>query len=321
MRTRPAPANDPVIPRDLGRTGPEESAVPASPPRSTAVRARQRVAVALHVAFALLVPAAAPAQSPAPPPPEPGISDNSFLIEEAYNQERGVVQHISSFARDWESGDWLYTFTQEWPVPGERHQLSFTLPVLRVTLEDGTATGLGDALLNYRLQVAGMGEDPRVAFAPRLSVLLPTGSDARGLGAGGAAVQLDLPLSVTLGSRLVTHWNAGVTHAPKARDRTGEEAPTTAWNLGQSVVWLAHPRFNVLLETVWVRAQIVEGPGTTRRSDTLLLNPGIRWAWNFRNGLQIVPGLSMPIGLGPSRGYSALFLYLSFEHPFRRTTG
>ena len=41
-------------------------------------------------------------------------------------------------------------------------------------------------------------------------------------------------------------------------------------------------------------------------------------AWNLRNGLQIVPGLAMPIGLGPSRGDNALFLYLSFEHPFRR---
>ena len=27
------------------------------------------------------------------------IADNSFLIEEAYNQEAGVVQHISTFSR------------------------------------------------------------------------------------------------------------------------------------------------------------------------------------------------------------------------------
>lgn len=266
----------------------------------------------------MLVPAAAAAQAPPSPQPEPGISDNSFLVEEAYNQAPGVVQHISSFLRGWASGDWLYTFTQEWPVPGQRHQLSFTLPVQRLTLSEGTATGLGDVALNYRLQVAGMGEDPRLAVAPRLSVLLPTGSDERGLGAGGAAIQVDLPLSLTLGPRFVTHWNAGVTYAPSARNRFGEAAPTTAWNLGESVIWLAHPRFNVLLETVWVCARVVDGPGTTRRSDALLLNPGIRWAWSFPSGLQIVPGLSVPIGLGPSRGDNALFLYLSFEHPFRR---
>ena len=31
-------------------------------------------------------------------PGEAPISDNSFLIEEAYNQEPGVVQHISNFS-------------------------------------------------------------------------------------------------------------------------------------------------------------------------------------------------------------------------------
>jgi purine-binding chemotaxis protein CheW len=56
------------------------------------------------------------------------IKDNSFLIEEAYNQERGVVQHISTLSRT-AGGDWMYTFTQEWPLPDERHQVSFTLPV------------------------------------------------------------------------------------------------------------------------------------------------------------------------------------------------
>ena len=47
--------------------------------------------------------------------PVEGIMDNSFLIEEAYNQEEGVVQHINTFMRQ-RHGDWLYTFTQEWPI-------------------------------------------------------------------------------------------------------------------------------------------------------------------------------------------------------------
>lgn len=45
------------------------------------------------------------------------IQDNSFLIEEAYNQERGVVQHIQTF-QIMKDDSWIYTFTQEWPVPG-----------------------------------------------------------------------------------------------------------------------------------------------------------------------------------------------------------
>jgi hypothetical protein len=81
-------------------------------------------------------------------PETPGIADNSFLLEEAYNQERGVVQHISTFSRPFDGDGWAYTFTQEWPVPGQKHQVSFTVPV-----EDaGRSAGLGDLALNYRYQ-------------------------------------------------------------------------------------------------------------------------------------------------------------------------
>ena len=40
------------------------------------------------------------------------IQDNSFLIEEAYNQEPGVIQHIQTF-QYMKDGTWGYTFTQE----------------------------------------------------------------------------------------------------------------------------------------------------------------------------------------------------------------
>src|SRR5258708_5686410 len=73
-----------------------------------------RVAVVLGLAM-LAAPPVARAQA-APPAPTPGISDNSFLLAEAYNQEFGVVQHISALSRCGPS-DWIYTFTQEWPGP------------------------------------------------------------------------------------------------------------------------------------------------------------------------------------------------------------
>jgi hypothetical protein len=41
------------------------------------------------------------------------IQDNSFLLEEAYNQEDGVIQHISLFQYLKKSKDWQYIFTQE----------------------------------------------------------------------------------------------------------------------------------------------------------------------------------------------------------------
>jgi hypothetical protein len=100
----------------------------------------------------------------------PGIQDNSFLVEEAYNQNFGVVQHISSFTRFWDSKDWNYTFTQEWPVPGDaRHQLSYTLAAAHAGAFPGSGAGIGDVFLNYRYQLVGSG-DTRVAFSPRLSL-------------------------------------------------------------------------------------------------------------------------------------------------------
>ena len=271
------------------------------------------IPAARTAAAVLLLAVASLCAAQQPPPP---IQDNSFLVEEAYNQEAGVIQHISSFTRLWASQDWAYTFTEEWPVPGHaKHQLSATL-----SLVDPGATasgaGAGDALLNYRYQLVGNGET-RVAVAPRLSLIVPSGRARLGRGFGGFGMQANLPASVVLSRRLVTHWNAGMTFVPSASDAAGDRASVSGYNLGQSVVWLAHPRFNVLLETVWTASRSVAGPGRTESTRSLLLDPGIRWAHNLKNGLQIVPGIGVPIGVGPSAGERGILLYLSFEHPFR----
>jgi hypothetical protein len=237
--------------------------------------------------FTLLTPASA--QSP-------HIADNSFLIEEAYNQESGVVQHISTFSRLEGGGAWDFGFTQEWPVPGIRHQLSYTVPVLH---SDGSGTGVGDVLLNYRYQLVGDGE-MSLHVAPRLSLVLPTGSETRGRGTGSVGLQTNLPVSYVLSDALATHWNAGLT-------LDGESGDLDA-NLGASAIWRVERSVNLMLETVWETAQ----------DDVLLVNPGVRWAFDFDSGLQIVPGVAYTFALGAD-GADALFLYLSFEHPFRRT--
>jgi len=83
------------------------------------------------------------------------IQDNSFLIEEAYNQDPGVVQHISSYSRFASSGDWIYTFTQEWPLRGLKHQVSYSLPVQDLHSQLAAAVGIGDVAINYRYQAIG----------------------------------------------------------------------------------------------------------------------------------------------------------------------
>src|SRR4051812_48791798 len=105
--------------------------------------------------------ASASAQTAPSDPSAWKISDNSFLVEEAFNQEPGIVQHIFGFQRQ-PGGDWQFTFTQEWPAPGVRHQLSYTLPVQSL----GGRRGIGDVLINYRLQVLEEGAG-RPAFSPR----------------------------------------------------------------------------------------------------------------------------------------------------------
>jgi hypothetical protein len=248
----------------------------------------------------------------------PSIEDNSFLVEEAYNQELGVVQHIQTFQRLWNSNDWAYTFTQEWPLdPRPRHQLSYTLGVFHSGAHPGSGSGFGDLMLNYRYQLLGSGKD-KVAFSPRVSILFPTGSTREGRGVGGVGYQTALPFSWVLSKKVVTHWNLGATMLPEAQSNSGDKAATFGYNFGQSVVWLARPRVNFLLETVVARFQTVTSPDTTAWNTVFLFNPGIRWAYNFRNGLQIVPGVSVPLGAGTSAGERGVFLYLSFEHPFRK---
>ncbi|HEY6260250.1 MAG TPA: transporter [Nitrospiraceae bacterium] len=243
------------------------------------------------------------------------IQDNSFLIEEAYNQEDGVVQHISSFERLTNSHDWVYTQTDEWPIRTVKHQLSITLAGTHAGSFAGSGAGWGDTFLNYRYQLMGNGET-KLAMAPRPSLLLPTGDHNFGRGSGGIGLQTNLPVSIQHSKTFVTHWNAGATWVPRSINRDHESASTIAFNLGQSMVWLATSRVNLLLETLWTSSETVVAAGKAQRSQDLYISPGIRWAHNFDSGLQIVPGLGFPVGLGPYAGEKGVILYLSFEHPF-----
>jgi hypothetical protein len=250
---------------------------------------------------------------------EGAIEDNSFLVEEAFNQEKNIIQHINTFTHTWDNQGWLYTFTDEWPLPGhEKHQLSVTIPALESTDYPDRGGGLGDIAFNYRYQLMG-GGGKKFSFSPRFTVWAPTGSVRYGRGNGGVGLQTNLPVSVYINKKFITHWNAGATVVPSARNEYGDRATTNGYNLGQSMIWLAHPRFNVMLETIWVGSQTVVGSGQTQRNHDLLIGPGVRWAHNFKNGLQIVPGFSFPIGVGPSAGERGVSFYLSFEHAIGRT--
>jgi hypothetical protein len=242
------------------------------------------------------------------------IQDNSFLVEEAYNQEDGVIQHISLFQR-LSTRDWAFTQTDEWPLHSLKHQLSITVAATHSGNYPSSGAGWGDTAINYRYQLAGSG-DTKYAVAPRFSLLLPTGNPVVDRGYGGLGLQTNLPLSIQLNRQFVTHWNVGATWVPCARNEFHQKASSLGVNLGQSVVWLMKPRFNALVETVWTSNPQVVAPGRTLTQYNLFISPGIRWACNFRNGLQVVPGVGLPLGVGPSSGQVGAIFYLSFEHAF-----
>ena len=185
----------------------------------------------------------------------------------------------------------MYTLTDEWPLRTLKHQVSVTLAGTHAGSFAGSGAGWGDAGLNYRYQLVGSGE-AKLAIAPRLSLLLPSGDHKFGRGSGGVGLQTNLPISIQHSSHFVSHWNVGATWVPHALNENQDRASTTTFNLGQSTVWLARPRFNVLLETLWTSSESVIGTAKVERLQNLYLSPGVRWAHNFESGLQIVPGVA-----------------------------
>ncbi|HET9768157.1 MAG TPA: transporter [Thermoanaerobaculia bacterium] len=269
---------------------------------------RSITASAVLVGFVGLGTAAAPVSAQ-----EGAIQDNSFLVEEAYNQEAGVVQHISVLELARRGGDWSFDFTQEWPAPNMRHQLSYTVPMARV---EG-ASGLGDVAINYRYQLLGEGGGP-LAVAPRLSVLLPTGDSDEGLGGGGGGVEVNLPVSLVAAERFVAHWNLGGSRTFNADGEGGEEADLDGVFAAQGLIWLARPTFNLMLEARWDRAETLAAGGRIDHDESFVVSPGARLAQNLGD-LQIVYGLAFPMEVGAGDGEKSALFYLSFEHPFAAT--
>ena len=244
-----------------------------------------------------------------------GIQDNSFFVEEAYNQEPGVVQHIfnlPSFFTGHEK-DISPSFTQEWPIFTQRHQFSYTIPYTFVE-NGGWENGLADIRLNYRFQA--LFETERTpAFAPRFSFVTPTGDAGKGFGHDRLGYEVNLPFSKIVSDRWTVHFNAGGSVFPdvKGHDLWG-------WNLGVSAIFAVSENFNLMLETVAGRNEDVDLARKVDRTTTALISPGVRYAFNLPGDLQIVAGAAVPVGLTSDSPDWGMFFYLSIEHPFVRTS-
>lgn len=248
-----------------------------------------RLTRAVMATAALLVVVRPAAGQAADPSRKWEILDDSFLIEESFNQERGVFQNIFSWTR-YRGGPWEASFTQEWPVPGVTHQLSYTLPFAST----GEARGLGDVLLNYRYQLR---EETKSgpAVSPRVSLILPTGRANDRIGDAAIGLQINVPASKQFGD-LYIHANGGFTWR--------RDVQRTAHG-GGSAIWRAAPMLNLMLEA------LVD----TDQSATV--SPGFRCGWNFGDH-QLVVGAAIPFIYERGDTTAALLTYFSYELPFRR---
>lgn len=245
---------------------------------------------------------------------KPPIADNSFLMEEAYNQEPGVIQHISLFQKSREGSMWMYGFTQEWPVKGQKNQFSFTLPY--TDFGGNGPSGLGDVMLNWRYQWKGS-ESDATWISPRFSLSLPTGDEKKFLGTGGLGYEFAVPVSHRWNDEWVSHTNVGLSLQPSAKAFNGADMSSTEVALGHSFIWQPKDRLNFMLETVWSTTHSKIGSSSGDVSGGYI-SPGLRWGYDFSSGLQIVPGIALPIGFGDFKEDKQILLYLSFEHPLKK---
>ena len=151
------------------------------------------------------------------------------------------------------------------------------------------------------------------------AMIIPTGRSADGLGDGSVGLQINLPFSKRVND-FYFHWNAGFTWLP--RERPDDEALNTlradVWSpfLAGSVIYRLREMFHLMLESVVLSEQSFNGVSKSREN-TFALSPGVRGGWNFGER-QLITGMAIPITFEPSNTDVGLFLYLSYELPFRK---
>ena len=252
------------------------------------------------------------------------VEDHGFFIEEAYNQEVGTVQHVFTavYNNDSRRRGWSFSFSQEWPLFSEDHQLSYTIPSFHVREGADRIYGLGDILLGYRYQAVNEG-DIKPAFAPELSLIAPSGNRDRGTGDGVWGYEWTLPFSKKLGSRFAAHANFGLTYLPRARARLGGSSgplsprhSLVSYRVGASGIFALFPRFHVMLEWVGDFEESIDDGGRAVREFKPIISPGFRAAVLHYEMLQVVLGAAAPIGLNRKADNHGAFLYFSVEHSF-----
>jgi hypothetical protein len=230
------------------------------------------------------------------------IEDNSFLLEEAFNQTPGVIQctainHIKRGVAE-------LNFECEMPMKGELHQLSVSVPakVFQSTV------GLEDIMISYRPLV--FGRHRWVMATPRLSVILPSGKASRGFGNGLWGIECNVALTKQLSRRLISHVNLRSSSFLKNLMHESQQNRFHYQSAGTSLIFAAAKGFDLMAEVTTSN----EGPGFSRASSwNFIGNPGFRFCLKI-NEFLVVPGISTPLALLSGRPtLSQVLFYISIE--------
>ena len=242
------------------------------------------------------------------------IEDNSFLLEEAYNQEYGVFQFIQKYQTPLnKKNTYDYAFENEIPITDKTHQFSYEIPVAKVSPD--TKGGIGDVSLNYRWQPLNR---DGFLMAERFGLIVPTGSVKDELGGGVYGFEFMQAATLPINENFISHNNFGFSTLPNAKSPGHDQKRTiSSFSAGSSIIYLAKDDFNVLFEALIETGQQVDSAGVKSSSTSVTLNPGVRFAFDFDwKDTQIVPGISFPVDVLNAPTEQAVFLYLSIEPKF-----
>lgn len=234
------------------------------------------------------------------------VEDNSFLVEEAYNQDPGVVQFINVYQKSNKTKDWNYVFINEIPIVTRSHQFSYEVPYQFV--ESTNKQGLGDVKLNYRYEFFG---NESITTTGRMSYTTTSGKVDDGLGAGNSSYEISLVTSVKINPQWVQHWNIGAAVTPKKVEEKDTSESKYFWNL--SNVYLMTDSLNFMLEMSSSQEESKTTLAESEWSSNFIVSPSLRYGIDIGEW-QLVPGLAFPFTIGPKPGIdNQTLVYFSVE--------
>ena len=249
---------------------------------------------------------------------KPVIEDNSFFIEEAHNQEAGVVQFINSCII--EPGKLTYNFANEIPLRGTKHQISYAISYASVSDSGINTHGFKELMLNYRYEL--LGEDKLVQCTPRISLIVPTGN----MGEDAWGGQTNVSFSKDISHCFVVHANLGATYKSTVKKTIFDiydnrihivKRNLYSYNVGASSIFMVRRNFHLMLEGVENFTSEINEEGKVEHIAQTILSPGFRIAFDIGNA-QIVPGFCLPLTFSNEKPGTAAFFYLSIETDFNK---